>query len=268
MTGTPQPSNSFHMPKVKTQPFEYARKQLPNDNILYIVRIREISPILKSFIDEKIGKICDGKGPHDLAIIKRRLLKFLNDKKNSTLETGAIAEFFVHLFLNSRRLQPQFIFFNLEEGSVKKGFDGYYISDGEDWICESKSGHYKAPKITHVGKVKEAYMDLHTKLSGKTSNNSWRNAYRHAIQVGGKKGLQKKMRALSDEYDQGQYHKIDDFNIIPCGTVFLSGKWQHFDGDVITQEVKTAISKFRFKKIRIICLTKISKQIFLDYLNS
>lgn len=39
------------------------------------------------------------------------------------MDTGAVAEFFVHLYLNILGLKQECLFLNLEENSIKKGFD-------------------------------------------------------------------------------------------------------------------------------------------------
>src|SRR5690606_4526086 len=162
------------------QPFTVSVKNLSDGNELHIVDIESITSDLKNCIDSKLIKICEGNVSTDLQLVKNRVIKFLTTKKGSTTELGAIAEFFIHLYLNQIGFEPQFLYLNLEEGSIKKGFDGYYSHIEEEWILESKSGSISTSGISHISKVKESYTDLEEKLAGNVKNNPWRNAYNHA----------------------------------------------------------------------------------------
>ena len=248
--------------------FNTTVKNLGNGNNLCIIDIEEIDSKLEVYLDSKFVKICEGNSGTDLQYVKKRLLSFLTTKKGSTLELGSIAEFLIHLYLNDSGFEPQFLYFNLEENSIKKGFDGYYFYNTEEWILESKSGSISTIGITHTSKIKESYDDLKTKLSGGATNNPWRNAYNHAshADVGANANVRANIKSLSDKYEKNVKHIIDDFNIIPGSTIFLDGKWVASQAAQLESDMKTAISKFKFKKIKIICVTKKSLEIFWDYL--
>ena len=252
-----------------TTPFFVTQKDLSNGNELFIIDIEEINIDLKALIDAKFVKICEGNSGTDLAIVKSRLLQFLTTKKGSNLEIGAISEFFLHLFLNDKGFDPQFLYLNLEEGSIKKGFDGYYFYDGRQWILESKSGNINTTGISHRSKVKEAYDDLKDKLSGRRPNNPWRNAYDHAshIDVGANSNVRADIKNFSDQYSLNTFHDIKEFNIIPGATLVLDGTWAAIDCDTIESEVKALIATLQFRQIKVICITKTSLQLFWDYLS-
>lgn len=254
---------------VLSKSFTVAVKDLGNGNELCIVDIENIDDNLKKCLDERFVKICEGNSTSDLNYVKGRLISFLSTKRGSNIEIGAIAEFFIHLYLNEIGFEPQFLFFNLEENSIKKGFDGYYHLSGEEWILESKSGSISTVGLSHKGKIKESYDDLKDKLSGGGTNNPWREAYNHAghIDVGTSIGILQKIKAFTVEYDKKLFHKIDDYNIIPGSTIFLEGTWATFDHVNLENEIKTLILTFNFKKIKIVCITKKSIDIFWDYLN-
>lgn len=243
--------------------------QLSEDNELHIVDIEDIDDDLKKSFDERLIKICEGNSATDLSLVKLRLRKFLKSKKGTTTESGAIAEFITHQYLNEIGFEPQFLYFNLEEQSIKKGFDGYYFLNGEEWIFESKSGSINTKNISHPTKIKEAYYDLKDKVAGKASNNPWQNAYQHAsqIDVGAVTTVRKNIKTLSDQYLKGVYHEIKDFNIIPGSTIFLDGDWVVSDFIDIENQVKKIVDAFAFKKIKVICITKKSLQMFLTYLS-
>jgi hypothetical protein len=254
--------------KVKSSAFSYKRISLPGSNILYVVSIKVITPDLKKYIDRKLGQITYGDEGADLKRVKERIKKFLKKKQGTDLEIGAIAEFFVHLFLSHRGLKPKFIISNLEEGSLKKGFDGLYIYKDEEWLCESKSGSLKSTGVNHHTKVREAYRGLKNKLAGQDLNNPWSNALHHAKVAGAENSLLKSIVALSNQFEDGQYHKIDDFNIIPCATIYLDGKADNMTTQIIENKIKTILSSFSYKNIRVVCITKESVKAFWTYLNS
>lgn len=249
--------------------FSVIGKDLGSDNELFIVDIEDIDEKLKKCLDERFVKICEGNSSSDLNYVKGRLISFLSSKRGSTIEVGAIAEFFIHLYLNEAGFEPQFLFFNLEENSIKKGFDGYYLLSGEEWILESKSGSISTTGLSHKGKVKESYDDLKDKLSGGGTNNPWREAYNHAghIDVGSSTGILQKIKAFTVEYDKKIFHNINDYNIIPGSTIFLEGNWTTTDHTNLENEIKTLISTFSFKKIKVVCITKKSISLFWDYLS-
>lgn len=245
-------------------------KILKNGSELCIIDIENIDPTLKKTLDDKFIKICEGNVSVDLNGVKQRVVNYLTPKKGKTLEMGAIAEFFMHLYLNEVGFEPQFLFFNLEENSIKKGFDGYYYYMAEEWILESKSGLSTTTGISHGNKVKESYSDLSDKLAGKGKNNPWREAYNHAshIDVGAAANVRTNIKKFTTDFDNKVFYKIDDFNIIPGSTIFLDGTWNATDCSALEIEIEDAISKFNFKKIKIICVTKKSLQLFWDYLTT
>ena len=79
--------------------------------------------------------------------------------KDDTTKIGAVAEFFIHLFLRELGYKQEFLFYNLEERSIKKGFDGYFSQGETQFIVESKSGFESTRNISHKAKIKEAYND-------------------------------------------------------------------------------------------------------------
>ena len=251
-----------------SSPFKVIRLSLTDSNELHIIDIDNIDDQLKRNIDNRFIKICEGNVTADLSLVKSRVINFLTPKKGSTTEMGAIAEFFIHLYLNEIGFEPQFLYLNLEEGSIKKGFDGYYTLGDEEWILESKSGSISTSGITHGKKVKESCTDLQGKLLGASSNNPWRNAYNHANlrDVAAPDSIIANIRTLRDSYDTGTFKGIEDCNIIPGSTIFLEGSWSSSDPMVIQSQINAEISKFRFKKIQVLCVTKKSLNLFWDYL--
>lgn len=235
---------------------------------IYLLNIKGYSKELKDYIDKYIVSIREGDSGSDMRIVKKELLDFLDRKKDSTLRMGAVAEFFIHLLLNNLNFKQECLFSNLEENSIKKGFDGYYSKNDKEWIMESKSGMFTTNGISHPSKIKEAYDDLSNKISGRTLNNPWKNAYYHAslVNVNTNESIRKNIKRLSDSFVIGTYGRIEDFNIIPTSTIFLSNKWDDPDENDILRKMTDRVSNYECKDMVIICATKSSVEILQDIL--
>lgn len=232
-----------------------------------IIDIQQIDSSLKLYMDEYFVRICEGDSASSIKQVKNRLLRFL-EKKDMNTRMGATAEFFVHLYLGTLQFKQDCLFLNLEENSIKKGFDGNYTKNGESWLMESKSGAHSSSQSGHCLKIGVAYTDLVNKLAGKASNNPWQNAYNHAshIDVRTKKDIRDQLKKLSDDYSNGIFYKTIDFNIIPCATVFMDGIWKMYDKKALAKRIFEIVKKFKYKDIRVICITKKSVDLFVNYL--
>ncbi len=145
-----------------------------NDNLkISIFEVKELNSDIRQCLDENLISICEGKHSFsDIDTIKKRILKLFSEK-NENWKMGAIAEFFIHLYMKLTGYTQDCMFFNLEENSIKKGFDGYYNIDNNQWVMESKSGSILTSNISHESKVKEAVADLKDKFEGHATNNPW-----------------------------------------------------------------------------------------------
>lgn len=241
---------------------------LGNGNHLHFINIPTLDDDITAHIDANIVSICEGGTDTDITTIKQRLKAFLTPKKGTTIEMGAIAEFFGHLYLTEIGFNQEFLFLNLEEGSIKKGFDGYYSFHDEAWIYESKSGSIESEGASHDSKISLAYSDLKMKITGNPANNPWQNAYNHAchIDVGTDANIRQNLKALANAFTQGTHQDIASFNIIPGSTLFMEGTWSNIDVDDLAPKLKQLMSTFSFSKIHIICVNKASIDLFWDYL--
>lgn len=235
--------------------------------LVHIIEIDSLSSNMSNLIDKHLVKICEGNSDSDLKDVKKELYDFLIKKPEKTI-MGSIAEFFIHLYLNNNNYKQECLYQNLEENSVKKGFDGYYSINNESWLVESKSGSIKTKSISHTSKIKEAYNDLKNKVEGVAVNNPWKNAYNHAQlrSVDSSGDILKSIKKLSDEYRNSTYHSIKEFNIIPSATIFLDGTWILMSCDDIQCSIESLIQGFEYNKIKVICITKKSITLFLEYL--
>ena len=122
-----------------------------NNIQISVIDIEAITDELKEFIDENIHQICLGEDGN-LSTIKLDLKKRIEGWGDQNKTIGSIAEFFVHLYLRYYGYKQECLFFNLEENSMKKGFDGLYSIENELWFMESKSGLITTSGITHASK--------------------------------------------------------------------------------------------------------------------
>lgn len=242
-------------------------KEFSENNIkITVLDIPNITIKLKQFIDENIHQICLGE-EGELEVVKLDLKERIEGWGDRNKIIGSIAEFFVHLYLKHCGYQQECLFFNLEERSLKKGFDGLYSIGKDLWFMESKSGLQTTRGVTHASKIREAYDDVKKKITTGVGNNPWLNAYQHARVIRTDINLRKNLKRLSDDFLGGHYQSIDDKNIIPCATIFLNGIWSPQNHKEIIQSVKR-ISSLNGKKIHILCITQKSCDMFMQYLGA
>ncbi|MFJ7682610.1 hypothetical protein [Peribacillus butanolivorans] len=240
-----------------------------SDNIeFHFININELNLELVNFIDENFVSICKGENNKgSIERIKKRAIKFFSQKDERT-RNGATAEFFLHLYLRSLDYKQECMFLNMEENSIKKGFDGYYSQGKDQWILESKSGNIRSKNVKHSSKISEAYASLNKQLRGEAENDPWQNAYQHANSrdVGTNESILSVLQNFSDDFIDEKYHSSEDLNIIPAATVFLNGVWEEIDIKKVHKKILKSIPNFKFKKIKIICCTKKSLDLFMDFL--
>lgn len=255
-------------------PFFYSDYIVSDKIKLTVIDIEKIDEQIKAVLDENFVLICEGNSGSDLATVKKRV-KNLYSTKTQEWIMGATAEFFVHLYIRLSGFKQECLFFNLEEDSIKKGFDGYYSLHGMEWIMESKAGSVDTEGNSHAKKVVIAINDLESKVTGtgdkekNKTNNPWRNAYSHAshYDVGSADEIRKNIKALTDDYTNEIYHHIEEFNTMPCGTLFLSGIWNPPTHDEVLDSIKMISNKLKGKNIHVICMTQKSVDMFCTYVD-
>lgn len=248
-------------------PITYKEVKIDSTITVYSMNIKKLNGSFSKYLDKKLVEICKGKRKIKLETVKKEFTKYLDSKGTSTLLTGSVSEFFIHLFLSSQKFKQEFLYFNLEENSIKKGFDGYYTKDSNEWILESKSSTITTSQ--HKNIIHKAYKGVKDKIEGiDNKNNPWENAYSHAKHgdVQTEEKVTNKLSALSDLYTNESYKKIDDFNIMASSTIFLEKDWKKIDKKELKSEIKDYLSDKKFKNIIIICLNKKSVQHLKDYL--
>lgn len=206
------------------------------------------------------------KDPRSLEVTKTKISKYFESKLNNRpLVCGSCAEIFLHAYLGHNGYQQACLGSNLEEGSIKKGFDGFYLKDDEYWLMESKSSIFG--NTTHLSKAKEAYKDLRDKINDFDGNDPWDNARNHAIVAGAEGSILKQIRMLSDDFTLRRAHSADEFNMIPCGTVFIDGVLTIEEVEKLSIDVLQFFGKQSYSAIHIVCVSHLALVGFLRYLN-
>ena len=230
---------------------------------IVVLNIEVIDVDIEKMIDDTIVSICFGTAPLSIQYAKEYIRDYLNTTDEDR-KKGAVSEFFVHLYLKSKGLQQECIYTNLEENSPKKGFDGIYSNKTKTWYMESKSGSNS--NCQHKDKVGEAYRDLKNKFSGNVKNNPWRNAYNHAKAADASEELLNLFSKFTMSLKK-EKHDISDFNIIPCGTLFIEDKTKSNDSLKIRDSVAEYLKKKEYAKVVGICITQKTISEFEKYLD-
>lgn len=240
----------------------------------HFLNIGDYSPALKEKINEEIGKIWNGdlEEDVDMAVVKAEL-KELIEPKDDAKKYGIVAEFICHLFLRSLDYEQHFLFRNLEEKGMKKGFDGLYIKDAIFWLYESKSTLPTTADSNHNENISAAYNGLKHKVEGTETkdhpNNPWRNAYNHAQHrsVSENKTISQLLKQFSEDFVNKKFQKVSEFNLIPSSTVYLDDRWCNIDQADLRTRLERLISKYSYKNLHLICINKKSIADFLQYVN-
>ncbi len=248
--------------------------ELSNEITLHFINIDSYSPRLKSYIEANIHQIWNGdndiiESNNDIKITKLELKNLLTNKTDLQ-KHGIISEFICHLYLRANRFKQHFLFSNLEEKGMKKGFDGLYGLENEFFIYESKSSLDTTLTATHNSNISEAYNDLKKKIEGSnTTNNPWKNAYHHASlrAVNFNDTISKTLKKLSKDYVEKKFEKIDSLNIIPSSTIFLGARYNMIDKSDLVKKLTALTKSYKHKKLTIMCLNKNTIQYFIDYLD-
>lgn len=241
--------------------------------------IKYISDDLKEVIRSRLSEICYGAAKASRKTIlysfETTLTAFLEKFETKSAETqkGMIGELLTHvLFLHYedefRAASP---FFNMEEDSIKKGFDLvlHRQASGEIWFVEVKAGECGIEtSINKLGSLLSlAKNDLKTALNSERST-LWQNAVNGASLVLQSSGLKSQIEALLENYNEkavaGETASTD-FNAILVAVCFSEDQafatGAEFEGRHITQK-----NMNEFRDLMSIGLQKNTMQSVIDFL--
>lgn len=243
-----------------------------SDKITFnFLNIEDYPPQLIAEIDDKLGRIWNGDLDADvsnISIIKSQL-KSLFYQKSEAQKHGIIAEFICHLYLRSIGYDQYFLFQNLEEGSMKKGFDGLYVRSNDYWLFESKCTLPTTKGGEHNSNIGEAYRDLKKKIETKVDNDPWNNAYNHTMHraIPENKTLSSQLKTFSNDFTNDKFQETSEHNLIPSSTIYLEADWTVIDDMETKSKLERLINRYSFKSLNVICINKKSISNFIDYIN-
>lgn len=218
-------------------------------------------------LDQHLASVWFGpKEQRRIETAKIKIRKYFESKlSNRPLLCGSCAEFFLHIYLMQNGYQQACLGSNLEEESIKKGFDGFYVKDEHCWLMESKSS-IKGSK-SHLSKAEEAYRDLCNKMVAFDENDPWQNALHHAYAAGVDGSILSEIRLLSDDFTLRRVHEAAEFNMIPCGTVFVDTPLTRDQVEELSSRAYRYFKKQEFASLHIICVSHSALVGFLRYLD-
>ncbi len=213
-------------------------------------------------LDNEFVDIIHADSAFNLTATKREIKNLIKDKSQKQ-KYGIVAEFFAHIVLRQLGYNQECLFKNLEENSMKKGFDGLYEIAGNFWLMESKSAYTNS---IHKDKIKEATNDLKDRIENFHKNNPWLNAVYHISSLeNGKRNetLKNQIRNLSLDYSNGIKHDLREFRIIPVSTLFVKNIQIL---DEMVESIKLLLEGNDYKDIIIVCIDHYVYKEFLEYL--
>ena len=227
---------------------------------MYYVKFGDFKDLQKT-IDNELVDIVHASSYYDLTPTKLEIKTTLENKTEKQ-RNGSIAEFFAHLVVRNLGYIQQCLYRNLEESSMKKGFDGLYLYENLFWLMESKS----TMKEMHKDKIFDALSSIKEQIENTSKNNPWMNAVHHISNVeNGKRNesIKQKILKLSKDFQENKSHSIDEFNLIPVSTLFLNN-YQKIDD--IANDIITLLNGCNYKQVIIICIDNYIKDDFIRYL--
>ena len=246
--------------------------------------IDKFSDEIKNAIRVNLSSICNGAADaatgQMMYSYSNTLKEFIKryDTKSDNQKKGMIGELLLHIIL-TELLNDRFVinspFFNIEERSVKKGFDVVLNKTGtqELWIAEVKSGETSIGKTVSnkaVELINTAKNDLVNRLNGE-SVSLWRNAINGA-RIAMSENRDDKSAIISLLQECGNLAsdnsvKSDDFNVILVGTVFSSTCDQIVENDIASKQKRITYEKC-FQKAYLIAIQKETYQKVYNYIES
>ena len=248
-----------------------------------IIFINEFSDEFKDAIRARLSAICygaadaaTGRHLYSYSSTIKEFIKRYNDKTDKQ-KKGMIGELLLHVLLaeHLNQFSVNSPFFNLEERSVKKGFDVVLSKSGSEelWLAEVKSGELHSGKTssqTAVELINTAHNDLYNRLND-DSVSLWLNAVNGAkaaidVQRDDRDAIISLLQGCGDAAaeDNLDSHNI---NVILVGTLYNSLKDQISEGAISTKYAK-AVKKKSFRMVFLIAIQKETYQKVFQFLES
>lgn len=231
--------------------------QIYKDLTTCLCIVNSFTPDLRECAKKRLVSVCHGSNRAELEgdfyTYNSTIKEFWErlKEKDPPKKMGMVAEFLTHVLILEifKDFFPASAFFNLEERSVKKGFDLVFKDKANVWITEIKSGLKNATDTSNE-RIKElissAKRDIKDKLKEDRST-LWQNAINHVditlVQSDERKAIktilmQGKTTALAGTV-QHQNHNV----------VLVAGLFANVSDLIQDSTIKTAAEAIRHENI-------------------
>ncbi|WOJ98181.1 Hachiman antiphage defense system protein HamA [Congregibacter brevis] len=236
---------------------------------------------LKAEIRERLSAICHGPdiaSSGSIVASYRETLKEFNKRyapKTENTKKGMIGELLTHILLLKAcpELEPANPFFNMEESSIKKGFDliVFDINLEKMWVTEVKSGSAgtKSANTFNKALLNTAKNDLENRFADNETH-IWLNAIngaRQALSTGTVKDrineiLEECYQEASDEEQDGSEKNV----------ILVSVTYKHTSDPVLVEEIKEKRKKILeeelFGEVMVFSIQKETYELVAAFLES
>ena len=243
--------------------------------------VSELSEDLKIAIRSRLAAVCNGvanvEGGSEMYCYKNTLKEFLKrySSKTANQKKGMLGELLLHILLFAffDEYKVNSPFFNMEERSVKKGFDVVLNKKGSSdiWIAESKAGELRSKKNTSqtvVELINTAQNDLYERLNG-DSFSLWQNAINGArLAISEKRDDRDAVIKILQNYGttaSKEELSSNTINVILVGSVFHS-LTDPIDATPISKKHSQIISSSKFNDVYLIAIQKSTYTKIYDFL--
>ena len=244
-----------------------------------VCRVDDFSDELKSEIRERLSTTCHGPdavAAESVFASYKQTLREFNKRyrsKSDNIKKGMIGELLTHILL--LKIYPDFEpanpFFNMEEGSIKKGFDLIIFDSklNQMWISEVKSGNagVKNANSFNKGLLNKAKNDLKKRL-GENETNLWHNAINGAkIALSGGEVKDQINQILEECYQEAADEEQDGSS---KNVILISVTYKSTDDPITVKEVrkngKKVIDDELFRDVIVFSIQKETYQRVAEFL--
>ena len=220
---------------------------IDQDGFATVCRIDEFSDELRNEIRNRLSAICHGpdavSGERIFFTYERTIEEFNKrySSKSENIKKGLIGELLTHIFLLKIHpsLEPATPFFNMEERSIKKGFDLIVLDNklNQIRISEVKSGSAGTNNADSFNKslLNNAKNDLKKRL-GENKTNLWYNAINGAKKaLSSGKVKDRIIEILEECYQEAEDEEQDGST---KNVILISVTYKSTDDPITVTEVK------------------------------
>ena len=247
----------------------------------WVCHIESFSDDLQNELRARLTSVCHGEDKADstskIYSYKATLKEFLRRYEHKSAETkkGMIGELLSHIILLKEfpNFTPASPYFNMEEGSIKKGFDVIVFDKNKHgiWITEVKSGeadnHNSDTK--NMSLINKAKNDLKARLN-ESDITVWLNAINGAA-LALKRGRLKEqvngiLKSIADAVEDGKASSVDK-DVILISVLFNPLRYK-ITMDTVSKKHASIVKEDLFAKVIVFSIQKATYHKVVAFLKS